>query len=577
MAQSESEFGALCTYAATGPNPTFQPIFICRTCATVSCKQDESESESESKFGNDHEGDNNTGPVIGSASGGDSGVQSPTDAMPLCICQNCAEACHEALGHDVEYVGSGLSYCDCHTLQDEDCSCLLHFQSLGVANRLGIYQENSAGIEGGIGVNYNLPDPLELEASNVLIAEGDGENCPRKGKRKEHDFKFTFEALCIPALLQRDENSSSRSSHPGQANPCEILIDQALEFVKHSVDTHWIPHDATNVADMCMLEKLAYLIFERHVNEYDLNEMLIGSNGGAEWWVQVKEIDLSSEKDGSAPSQAIDLHYDKDEELAETFEIGSFPTLSTVTYFTSNNLRDINGSDRTATAPPTVIFPHTYEMDDDGPIGGVTFDADSGEMKMNMSTSPQMIISHSKVGKHIVFDGKLLHGAPSNPILRQKSEHSHFEDHVSDVHKGIRVTFLVNIWLTRRPSKVILLPESIRDKVKDCHIDGSANCLSFLNENPLSMVKRNIKTLNVHDDDRKRPDSRLNLPFVSTGATWVDDMDMDGEEEEGLVVSIFPPPQYEADSVYIKFDEGLVPMLEHLGNESEEEDEEVEG
>ncbi len=53
--------------------------------------------------------------TIGSASvSSDSGVQSPADVMPICIYQNCAEACHEALCNDAEYVGSNLSYCDCH-------------------------------------------------------------------------------------------------------------------------------------------------------------------------------------------------------------------------------------------------------------------------------------------------------------------------------------------------------------------------------------------------------------------------------------------------------------------------------
>jgi hypothetical protein len=60
-----------------------------------------------------------------------------------------------------------------------------------------------------------------------------------------------------------------------------------------------------------------------------------------EWWIQSKYL----EQDGTpAP---IDLHYDKDENMAEAYGIGLFPQLSTVTYLT--------GSPNA----PTVIFRNT--------------------------------------------------------------------------------------------------------------------------------------------------------------------------------------------------------------------------
>ena len=60
-----------------------------------------------------------------------------------------------------------------------------------------------------------------------------------------------------------------------------------------------------------------------------------------EWWVQVKNF-------ASHDESAIDLHYDKDENIADSFGIGVFPQISTVTY--------LNSSSR---FQPTIIFPST--------------------------------------------------------------------------------------------------------------------------------------------------------------------------------------------------------------------------
>ena len=60
-----------CSFAVTGGIPSFQPIFICHECFN----------------------ENNT-----------SGEE-----VPLCICQACADNCHNDNNHDVEYVGMGES------------------------------------------------------------------------------------------------------------------------------------------------------------------------------------------------------------------------------------------------------------------------------------------------------------------------------------------------------------------------------------------------------------------------------------------------------------------------------------
>jgi hypothetical protein len=73
---------------------------------------------------------------------------------------------------------------------------------------------------------------------------------------------------------------------------------------------------------------------------------------------------------------AIDLHFDKDERIAEAFGIGVFPQISTVTYLN--------------TAPsfqPTVILNTTASA----PVG---------------SPISNMYVSFPVPGKHVSFDGR---------------------------------------------------------------------------------------------------------------------------------------------------------------------------
>ena len=74
----------------------------------------------------------------------------------------------------------------------------------------------------------------------------------------------------------------------------------------------------------------------------------------------------------------------------------------------------------------------------------------------------EMLVSYPRRGKHLVFDGRLLHGAPAHHALRT------MEDTVStrNATSSNRVTFLVNIWVNRQPSGVKPLPCRIRQLVR---------------------------------------------------------------------------------------------------------------
>ena len=520
----------LCTYAVTGPVPTFQEIFICHTC----CQKPKTQSQS------------NLSPEI--KTGGE---------MPLCICEGCAEACH--MGHNVEYMGTGPSYCDCHTMGEKlgsngltvagaeagnnsscnDNRCKIKKISIASVLKLGMtsnsHKKESSNFSGNRSVNISMPLREPLLPS------------------KEIRFPYLCATFDIVSLRQSREAYSSSSSSSSSSDQYDPLVIQSLELVKHTRDTHWIPASVAkgiNIGfgedgDLCELEILALSIFNRHIIAYKLDDM-ISEEGGAEWWIQVKKEDDTNDESG------IDLHYDKDEELASMFNIGSFPTLSTVTYLASGDQRNIPSN-------PTLVFAHTYEMPNDGPIGAE-----------NVRT-PQVLISSANVGKHLVFDGRLLHGAPctttlrSNKILRNTTSNGEMKEDSSSVEvetKGnrYRITFLVNIWLSGCPARVKTLPSSIRSNIKSSVVNNSSELIP-----PCEFVEREIELISIEDDNISEEiltKEVISLPFVSSGATWIGEDD--SNYDEGLVVKMFPPPQNDSNTALILYPDGFEPTLEYL-------------
>ena len=506
----EEEYGPLCTYAATGTKPHFQAIFLCHTCTT-----------------NEHvKGDQ-------------------AQLMSLCICNSCAEICHE--GHIVEYYGEGISYCDCHNTftndndgykspnsytQNGHSCCKLYKKSKQIAMKLNIHNE-----DGGTDLGILVPNNTKIKGSQ---------------------FPFLCDVFDVPLL-----------------RPCDTFIKQAQELVKHTRETHWVSCRQSNIdsdyEEMCDLEKLAYSIFQRHTIAYDLENIVNNNNNndiGAEWWVQVKQT----------TDEAIDLHYDKDEELASAFDLGSFPTLSTVTYLTEGSF-GTNEEGLSISAPPTLVFAHTHEMVDEGPLGQSAFDNVNEEeeeekvmdKKRDNHTPPQLMISHAREGKHLCFDGRLLHGASSDILLRKQF---HNEDEKSDSlarKDGLRVTFLVNIWLSRRPSQVESLQNEIRSKLKSYSIQQGDFLPSPMTT--LEMIEKEPKRYFVEDGN-----DRITLPFVSSDATWIEEeveqKDENGNEEDvsGLVVSLVPPTVKDrsVDTMVVLYDEGFEPSLVHLGDDEDE-------
>jgi hypothetical protein len=120
--------------------------------------------------------------------------------------------------------------------------------------------------------------------------------------------------------------------------------------------------------------------------------------------------------------ESIGFHWDKDETLADVHGIKAYPQVSTVTY--------LSGA-----GAPTVVLQHTRNN-----IPG-SHSVASG------------FVSHPAVGKHISFDGRLLHGVPAE---------------ISDSATPpayTRVTFLANVWINHALVGIQALPEHLAQQM----------------------------------------------------------------------------------------------------------------
>ena len=172
----------------------------------------------------------------------------------------------------------------------------------------------------------------------------------------------------------------------------------------------WLPADATPEGP---LETLASRIFEFHTAGADFDR----ASSGAEWWANVTRSEmLHSHGD-------IHLHFDKDEHAFAQYGLVVHPLLATVTYL----------SDEGAS---TVVAPH------------VVLDAAAGgqySMQAGSSEASALLVP-PRVGRHVRFDGRWLHGAPASypPAAATAATASPYE----------RLTFCVNIWVGHKPGGI---------------------------------------------------------------------------------------------------------------------------
>ncbi|TFJ83365.1 hypothetical protein NSK_005335 [Nannochloropsis salina CCMP1776] len=197
-----------------------------------------------------------------------------------------------------------------------------------------------------------------------LLVDGDGRLVFDGG---HVDFSFRSFPAAFPCFCTDATSSSVLSTLLHDCRLASTARAQAKAGGDYSEgETFFITADTE---PKVQLEALALSIFRAHTTQAAYAE----GQSGAEWWVQV----LEEEDD-------IGLHFDKDYAL-EAHGLNIYPHLATVTYLSS-----LGG--------PTLVLPLSGPLH----VGEDLSGALSGAW-----------LSLPAVGKHTVFDGRLLHAAPA--------------------------------------------------------------------------------------------------------------------------------------------------------------------
>ena len=285
---------------------------------------------------------------------------------------------------------------------------------------------------------------------------------------RSYENHLEFESCTNDTLTQKSSdprNNLLNQFHDELVRDCTIAFtarpkesDQAYS----SGSTFFIP---CQMKPRCALEALALDIFKNHTKillekvsssakvDDDQSPALLfdPERSGAEWWTLVMDTttDASSNDDhsnGDSNSSLeanvdnedddVGMHFDADYGLEDMLPCLIHPHISTITYLSNVGV-------------PTMILDKKSPPPEDAPYKKTL----EGSIKKGY-------LSYPKIGKHVAFDGRLLHGASSSffPSLPDSSS--------STPHK--RITFLVNIWYSHIPIDADLLPDEYLAKMAPC-------------------------------------------------------------------------------------------------------------
>jgi hypothetical protein len=188
----------------------------------------------------------------------------------------------------------------------------------------------------------------------------------------------------------------------------------------------------------CALEALALSIFHKHTEGIDTNTF-VPEQSGAEWWTLVMDDEVNDKHESNsdaADDDEVGMHFDADYGLeAQSKGLLLHPRLATVTYLTDYGA-------------PTVVL----DLESPPP--------NDIEKKCLEGSVRKGWLSHPKIGKHVAFDGRLLHGAPStffppydHHLRGEECSESSLSPPPSKKAKinKKRIVFLVNVWINHCP------------------------------------------------------------------------------------------------------------------------------
>ena len=197
-----------------------------------------------------------------------------------------------------------------------------------------------------------------------------------------------------------------------------------------SLCDHFSTHSAPHLQPRCYLERLALEIFHHHVPPSPSpNFFYDPETSGAEWWVQLRPsppgtgrysmlADTAGDADDDMAKSGISFHWDKDEDLRLLCGGSMYihPHLSTVTYLTDLGAPTMVISKRVDTM--TGKYAQEYNRENmpiaHGECHTVNPTSDFSTSSSVDSSITEGFVSWPKRGKHLSFDGRFLHAAPSD-------------------------------------------------------------------------------------------------------------------------------------------------------------------
>lgn len=248
----------------------------------------------------------------------------------------------------------------------------------------------------------------------------------------------------------------------------------------------------------CALEQLALNIFQSHTKGLETGKHFDLERSGAEWWTLVMDTNSSPEAKEEKPKSDDDsesseeeeddevgMHFDADYGLED--QLPNYllhPRIATVTYLSNVGVPTLVLNKRSP--PPTDVDKKSLN----GSIG-------------------KGWLSCPLIGKHIAFDGRLLHGAPGTffpafnsppekdekepPSKKRKVEGGNEVDTIDAKGNGTkRITFMVNVWLNHCPIDAELIDDDLCSQMKTtweqnqklengARLKGGDDCASALN------------------------------------------------------------------------------------------------
>ena len=207
----------------------------------------------------------------------------------------------------------------------------------------------------------------------------------------------------------------------------------------------------SQITPRCALEGLALQIFQAHVR--DMDGMYNPEQSGAEWWTLVMDANkprkTNSDAEQGDDDDEVGMHFDADYGLEEQMpNILLHPRVATVTYLSS-------------VGAPTVVLDKRSPPPSDP------------ERKTLNGAVQRAWLSGPQFGKHIAFDGRLLHGAPALFFPGNVRHMTNGEKVCACKRPKLesyppekRITFLVNIWLNHCPLDAELLDDEICEQME---------------------------------------------------------------------------------------------------------------